>query len=158
MYIFFEKLHILDHPRKSRSCEKRVERFLIASTRIGTDTVSLSGETYCRRIEAGRFPDDIFRRFTYGALHTSYHSSDRDGSVRICYDHIFRSELVFCIIEGEDFFSFFRLANRDITYDLIRIEGVHRLTELSHDEIGDIDDIHLGRESCTFHHESDSPW
>lgn len=120
--------------------------------------MSLSSEADGSRIEAGRFPDNIFRRFAYGTLHASDHSSDCDGSVRIYYDHIFRSELVFCIIEGEDFFSFFCLSYRDISYDLISIEGVHRLTELGHDEIGDIDDIHLRRESCAFHHESDSPW
>ena len=143
MYIFSEELHIFDDTMESRSCEKRVERFLIASARISTDTVSLSSEADGSRIEAGRFPDDVFRRFTYRTFYTTDHSSDRDRTFLICDYHIIRSQFVFCIIEREDFFSFFRLPHGYISYDLISIEGMHRLTELGHDEIGDIDDIHF---------------
>jgi hypothetical protein len=34
---------------------------------------------------------------------------------------------------------------------------MHRLTELREDQIGDIHEIHLRRESCSLHHEPDTP-
>lgn len=93
------------------------------------------------------------RCLRYCRVHTTDHTCESDSSVVICDDHIFRSELILDSIESEEFFSLFCEPYSDRTRYLVSVEYMHRLTELSEYEIGDIDEIHLGCESCTFHHE-----
>lgn len=120
--------------------------------------MSLSREADTTRIEAGRFPENVDRSLCHSTLHPADHSGKRYWSPLIGDHHIITRECIFDAIESEDFLPIFCHSHRDIPLDLVGIEYMHRLTELSHDTVGDIDEIHLGRESCTLHHETHTEW
>ena len=123
-------------------CVARITATLVTEGCVGLELMSAAGFADGYGVEICRLQEDVL-----GILrHTALESSENAGDTH-CFFFVGNHEVA-CVyrtlyaIEGYEFIALVRITNVDlVTFDLVGIEGMERLSALVQDEVRDIDDV-----------------
>ena len=127
---------------KPAYCIGRVLRFLKTHGRVSAQ-LELDG----RLADAGRREVRALQNYAPGALvNRAFLAADHAGNgnraVLVRDDEVGRCKLVSLIVQSDDLFAGLSGTDKDSrAAEAIRVEGVHGLSQLGHDVVGDVDDV-----------------
>ena len=128
----------LDEPLNRQHGIFRVERLFESGTGVGSHAHSGGRSPDGRRLEIRRFEQQRPRAFMNFGVAASHDARDRDRSTMTLDHQLLGGKLALYVIQRAEGLTLFRPVDFD-SIDVARVEGMHRLTEVGHNVVGQID-------------------
>lgn len=144
---FAEEFQEIKNPWERSLGEEWIEGFFVTHRSIRPDTEALCREPNRNRIETCRLKRNISSRLTHSRIHSTDDPRNGDRFLRIGDDEVLVRESIFSTVERKYRLAVSCLTDDDVSIDFIRIKSVHRLSELGHDVVRNIDEVVFPRYS-----------